>query len=342
MSEGDIDMTQPNGNPPEPDHQNAPASAPTNGYASYGQTAYGQPGYGQYAAPAPAADGTAYPQTQPASPYEQPGYGSGAAYDQYGRQPTKPAPEGAYGQPYGAPPVPGGAPVESPYGTPAPTPYGQPYGQQVPEAAPAPYAQPYGAPPAYGDYAPQTAATWQGEPPLDQPYPGIGFGGAIKRFFTKYATFSGRASRSEFWWVYLFTCIVNMVISFPTRFLESGSAPSYIFMGLEGLWSLAILVPTIALWIRRLHDSNLSGWFVLLPYGLSGVGLILLVGSFFIAFGGSLPDALSGDTASLSQSDIATMGIGALLSLLLMAIGGIMWIVFGVRRSNPEGARFDK
>lgn len=131
---------------------------------------------------------------------------------------------------------------------------------------------------------PQTGA----EPPLDWPWYGIGFGAAVKRFFKKYATFNGRASRGEYWWVTLFNLIVVAVlyafmlpgIISATTAASTGGAPEfgagyYVVTSLLSLWSLATLVPSIAVAVRRLHDTGRSGWFYLL-------GLIPLVGPIIL------------------------------------------------------------
>lgn len=128
-----------------------------------------------------------------------------------------------------------------------------------------------------------------GEPPLDWPWYGIGFGAAIKRFFKKYATFSGRASRGEYWWVVLFQFIISAVlyaftlpslIAATTAASQGGTAPQlgagyYVANGLLTLWSLATLVPSLAVAWRRLHDTGRSGWYYLL-------GLIPLVGPIIL------------------------------------------------------------
>lgn len=105
----------------------------------------------------------------------------------------------------------------------------------------------------------------------------MSFGAAIGSFFSKYATFSGRARRSEFWYAVLFTTLVSAVIGliWPSTTLvldgmsfQQSSLPS-------NLWQLAIFVPSIALSVRRLHDVGRKGTyylFVLLPI----VGWILL------------------------------------------------------------------
>jgi uncharacterized membrane protein YhaH (DUF805 family) len=105
----------------------------------------------------------------------------------------------------------------------------------------------------------------------------MSFGAAISSFFTKYATFSGRARRSEFWYVVLFTTLVSTVISIvaPGPFMEFNGVMVQQQSMLSNLWSLATLVPSLALTWRRLHDVNKSGnyfFFVFLPV----VGWIIL------------------------------------------------------------------
>ena len=75
----------------------------------------------------------------------------------------------------------------------------------------------------------------------------------------KYANFNGRASRSEFWFFYLFLLIsYAILISFVAVSL-------YLFMWLFGIFAFAMIIPSLAVTVRRLHDVNKSGWFILLP-----------------------------------------------------------------------------
>jgi uncharacterized membrane protein YhaH (DUF805 family) len=135
-------------------------------------------------------------------------------------------------------------------------------------------------------------ATAQGsEPPLDWPYYGIGFGAAIKRFFAKYATFTGRASRGEYWWAYLFSMLVFLVlygifiagiVVASTAASSSGTDPQfgagfYAGSSLLSLFVLATIVPNLAVTVRRLHDAGHSGWFVLLGLIPAVGGIILIV-----------------------------------------------------------------
>lgn len=121
-------------------------------------------------------------------------------------------------------------------------------------------------------------------PPIDWPHYGIGFIPAVKRVFQKYATFDGRASRSEFWWWALGNFIVFLVLYGLTMGLGFATAPSdgefgvagIPFAILLGVWLIGTIVPNIAITIRRLHDAGYSGWFYLLS-------LIPYLGSFIVA-----------------------------------------------------------
>lgn len=122
--------------------------------------------------------------------------------------------------------------------------------------------------------------------PLDQPLYGASFGQAIARFFKKYATFSGRASRSEYWWFFLFDVIVSAVISIVGSvmgFVQLGAGnevvlgPGYWFAVIvSGIWGLATLIPRLAIIWRRLHDTNKSGGFFFLSF-IPFVGSIILI-----------------------------------------------------------------
>jgi uncharacterized membrane protein YhaH (DUF805 family) len=136
-------------------------------------------------------------------------------------------------------------------------------------------------------YQPQPAGVAAtATPPLEMPSYGIGFVDAIKLGFKKYATFSGRASRSEYWWWYLFTFLVYLVLGVPLYVLgiatsrDGGRTPGTLAIPLIILltvFALGIIVPSLALTVRRLHDAGYSGLLALLfliPYV---GGLVLLI-----------------------------------------------------------------
>lgn len=219
--------------------------------------------------------------TFPPSP-EQPQYSGQPPYpqQQYGQAPSG---QGQYGQ---------GQYGQGQYGQP---PYGQPpYGQGQ-------YGQPL---PPRGAASPDD---------LSLPLYGATFGQAVSRFLKQYADFTGRASRSEYWWSALFTVLMTLI---PTALVivgvivgavsaassqdsfgsdsgsGTGSAPGYepsvvdfgpagilISVGLVLLMlaSLALIVPSLAISWRRLHDGNFPGPFYFLTLVPSVGSVILLV-----------------------------------------------------------------
>jgi uncharacterized membrane protein YhaH (DUF805 family) len=148
--------------------------------------------------------------------------------------------------------------------------------------------------------------------PLSSPRYGARWGEAIVRFFRKYATFSGRASRSEYWWWVLTNVIVSSVLSlfaradgeswggvslWPMPYVVWGApfGQNTIVTSVAGaialVYSLGTLLPSLAVIWRRLHDTDRSGaWFFL---------------------------------------------------ILIPVIGAIVLIVFTAERQRPSGARYD-
>ena len=112
----------------------------------------------------------------------------------------------------------------------------------------------------------------------------MSFTEAIKTGLQKYADFSGRASRSEYWWFFLFTIIARVL---------AGLIP-----GVGFIVGLALLLPTLAATARRLHDTNRTGWWILMPVGIGIAGIIV------------------GSALAVSGSLIWGAGIGLLASML--------------------------
>ena len=90
----------------------------------------------------------------------------------------------------------------------------------------------------------------------------MNFGQAISACLSKYATFSGRASRPEFWWFFLFQVLVT-------------AAAGMLGDVISGLVGLALLLPALAVGTRRLHDIGKSGWWQLILFTV--IGFFLLV-----------------------------------------------------------------
>jgi len=102
----------------------------------------------------------------------------------------------------------------------------------------------------------------------------VPFVDAVKRAVTvNYCNFNGRSSRSEYWWYALAVAILNVVIST----VLSGS-PS-VMQAVSGVITLGLLLPGLGLAVRRLHDINKSGWYLLLAL-IPIVGAIILIVGF--------------------------------------------------------------
>jgi uncharacterized membrane protein YhaH (DUF805 family) len=86
---------------------------------------------------------------------------------------------------------------------------------------------------------------------------------SVQVCFRKYAEFNGRATRSEYWWFFLFLLLVSLAVSIVSDTLSI-------------LFSLATLVPILAVGARRLHDTNRSGWWQLIGF-VPVIGFIVLV-----------------------------------------------------------------
>lgn len=104
---------------------------------------------------------------------------------------------------------------------------------------------------------------------------------AVKTCFSKYATFSGRARRKEFWYWYLFTCLITIAAFLlgcliAIIFQESNIGVAEVFILSNGIWSLIIFLPNLAVTVRRLHDVGHSGWYYLISI-IPLVGVILLL-----------------------------------------------------------------
>ena len=130
----------------------------------------------------------------------------------------------------------------------------------------------------------------------------MGFIESISTCFQKYIDFSGRASRSEFWWFFLFRLLVLL----PT-----------IWMPVLGLIililaSLVLLLPSLSVTARRLHDVNRTGWWMLLPIGLGLAGM-----------------AASGVVFPMSEH--VAVGIATLPPIA----GCVILLVFLIRPSDP-------
>ena len=159
---------------------------------------------------------------------------------------------------------------------------------------------------------------------------------AIKLCWDKYADFSGRSRRSEFWWSFLAALSVLYIPMLPLYFMpdvDSGQGlwmlPAIVLMLVVGMVSLVLLSPMLAVLTRRLHDVGRSGWWIVWSIVVRAVSLIVLS----IVYEGTLHGAAAPNPGDLDMlralfhhsSDVA-FAVVLLLYLIHLVIELIVWI----------------
>jgi uncharacterized membrane protein YhaH (DUF805 family) len=105
--------------------------------------------------------------------------------------------------------------------------------------------------------------------------PKMAFGDAVQSFFRNYAVFSGRARRGEYWFVQLFLFTVYLGVAVINFFLDEELLA--LTTAVYVLWVIVILVPSLALTSRRLHDTDTSfGYYFLILIPVVGAILVLV------------------------------------------------------------------
>ena len=175
------------------------------------------------------------------------------------------------------------------------------------------YQQPQYAQPQYQQGYQQGYQQPYQQPGYQQPYyngerPQVGFGEAISICFKKYVDFTGRARRSEYWWFMLFCLLITLVTC--------------------GVGALVVLLPSLAVQVRRLHDTNRSGWWVGANLIVSAVTTGLYIAAMFSLFGTAL-HYYNNETAMASA--LLSSGSGWLIVISLLGlVGTVLGIVIFV------------
>jgi len=101
------------------------------------------------------------------------------------------------------------------------------------------------------------------------------FSAAIESAFRRYVDFSGRSSRSEYWYFVLFSALFGLVLGVARGIaLGAGGGPNSTataFTVISYLVDLAFFLPSLAVFVRRMHDTNRSGWWYFLVFTIVGV-----------------------------------------------------------------------
>jgi uncharacterized membrane protein YhaH (DUF805 family) len=157
----------------------------------------------------------------------------------------------------------------------------------------------------------------------------------------KYFTFSGRASRSEYWWFALFVVLASAVLTVIDAAAFGADPETHQPNAvISGVFQLAMFLPLLTAGWRRLHDTGRPGWYILLPMVLSVIFVVGLL-SGVITFGliegqGVDPDTLRGPAIVLGLAGMAVFGVAQVVLLVLM----IWWLTRpSDDRTNPFGPK---
>ncbi|WP_380057801.1 DUF805 domain-containing protein [Falsihalocynthiibacter sp. SS001] len=169
----------------------------------------------------------------------------------------------------------------------------------------------------------------------------MGFWQAIRTCFKKYVTFSGRASRSEYWYFILFLILGNFVFGlldtaiFGTNVVEvtsgDGTASAQVDNNgpLASLFSLIIFIPTLAAGWRRMHDTGRSGLYLLFPMLIMfGVFTLVWIAAGSVAFTGGF---LGLETIAVVMGALSTL---VLIPIMLVALIGPLLVLWWLTRPS--------
>lgn len=143
-----------------------------------------------------------------------------------------------------------------------------------------------------------------------------------KVVFENYANFSGRARRSEYWYYFLATIIISIILAILDTALGLKFGPGSGSGILGSIYSLAVFVPGLAVSVRRLHDVGKSGKLLLLFYILLFVCVIVMVVSGLSLF------------ATGATENFGALGLGFIIPMLLIVAMGIWMLVLFFTEGN--------
>ncbi len=147
----------------------------------------------------------------------------------------------------------------------------------------------------------------------------VSFGEAIKLGFNGYVKFSGRSTRAEYWWWFLFYNLVGMGASTLDR---------AVFPVFSLIIGLAFFLPNLAVSVRRLHDINRTGWWLFFWFLIMLVPTIIIIVGFFTAFE-SIWEGNWDETGSWMM-----LILGVVLIVIISLLIFIWWIIWFVKQGD--------
>ena len=143
-----------------------------------------------------------------------------------------------------------------------------------------------------------------------------------KRPLERYADFSGRAPRAEYWWFTLFAIIALVVVSVVENMIGIGGMIMGVYGPLSCLLYLGLLVPSLAVGVRRLHDTNRPGWWLIPTVVCYAAAMVV------------------GGKEMMTANPTASFGLAGMLMLAGMAFAIILLVFYcleGTKGDNSYG-----
>jgi uncharacterized membrane protein YhaH (DUF805 family) len=136
----------------------------------------------------------------------------------------------------------------------------------------------------------------------------VNFGQAIGSGFKKYVDFNGRASRSEYWFFFLFLFLVSLPFSIMESIMQANGSSDGAGAFTLVLWmiSLATFLPSLAIFVRRLHDVDRSGWWCFIILTIVGVIPLLI---WLCRAGAPGPNRFGGNPLSVPGPQASTANV---------------------------------
>ena len=160
--------------------------------------------------------------------------------------------------------------------------------------------------------------------------PSMTFIEAVRECFRKYGDFSGRALRPEYWWWLVGYVIAGSILATIDAFVVSLLDQEDAFSPLYLVFVLAVLLPSLAVTSRRLHDIGKSGWWLLVWVGITSIGWIpFALGAAALALG--LLDEWSG-----TNIEWIPLILGGFLTLVVQ-VSVFVWMILWLARQGDAG-----
>jgi uncharacterized membrane protein YhaH (DUF805 family) len=166
----------------------------------------------------------------------------------------------------------------------------------------------------------------------------MGFSEAVRVCLREYITFSGRAKRPEYWYFFLFMFLGGVIFSVFDYYLFGGTTETTATSvevksngPLNSIFNLAVLLPSLAVGWRRMHDTGRSGLYLFFPL------IVMICVGAYLAIWGGLAQLINGNVGAFLGGLGGIVGMVALALLILSPLIVLFWLL---QRSQPGDNKY--